>query len=234
MEQIPPQDLIKDVDLSAELPICKTLGVYWDASSDRLKVKVSIKEKPCTRRGVLSIDGQTYDPLGIIQPFLLPVRRWLQQACAMNLGWDDCIKNVPGLELDWDSWLNSLPDLERVELDRCVLPAGKTARIELHIFSDASTIGYGACAYLRTVFCDGTVTCCLIMGKSRVCPQKVVSIPRLELVAAVLAAKLSGLIRKEIELVIDEVFYWTDATVFYAILIIHHLVLKCLLLIVLN
>ena len=51
--------------------------------------------------------GQTYDPLEIIQPFLLPARRLLQQACSSKLGWDDDISNVPGLELDWGSWFVS-------------------------------------------------------------------------------------------------------------------------------
>ena len=200
LEQVPKEDLATTVNISEELPVHKTLGVYWDAAADVLKVKVSIKKKPCTRRGLLSMIGQTYDPLGIIQPFILPARRLLQQACVFKLGWDDCISDVPSLELDWECWLNSLPELERVELERCVLPAGKTSRIELHTFSDASTIGYDACTYLRTVFCDGVVSCCLIMGKSRVCPKRVLSVPRLELVAVVLAAKLSNLVRVNLKL----------------------------------
>ena len=80
-------------------------------------------------------------------------------------------------------------ELEQVELARCVLPHGQAARIELHTFADASTVGYGACTYLRVVYRNGSVHCSLILGKSRVAPLKRVSIPRLELVAAVLAAK---------------------------------------------
>ena len=55
--------------------------------------------------------------------------------------------------------------------------------------------------------------CCIVMGKSRVVPLKNISIPRLELVAAVLAVRLGNLVRKELDIIVDEVYYWTDATV---------------------
>ena len=91
LERIPPDDLVGNVSLADELPIHKTLGVFWDASTDQLKVRADVKEKPCTRRGLLSMIGQTYDPLGILQPFLLPARRLLQQVCVSKLGWDEQI-----------------------------------------------------------------------------------------------------------------------------------------------
>ena len=113
--------------------------------------------------------GQTYDPLGLIQPFLLPARRLLQQACASKLGWDDDISNVPGLESDWGCWFASLPELEQVVLARCLVPADVVTRVELHTFSDASTVGYGACTYLRSclskwygalLYSNGKISCC--------------------------------------------------------------------------
>ena len=165
LERISPEDLVGNDSLADELPVHKTLGVFWGASTDQLKVRVNVKEKPCTRRGLLSMIGQTYDPLGILQPFLLPARRLLQQACVSKLGWDEQIASVSGLERDWDCWFTSLRELERVELAQCVLPRGQTARIELHTFADASTVGYGARTYLRSVYYDGTVNCGLVFGK---------------------------------------------------------------------
>ena len=212
MEHLPDEDLVGGVRPSG-LPVHKTLGVFWDVGSDRFKVQVRIKPKPCTRRGLLSMIGQTYDPLGFLQPFLLPARQLLQQACAANLGWDDRIDCVAGLENGWEDWFASLPELERVELNRCVFSERTPSRVELHIFADASTVGYGACAYLRVLFCDGNVMCNLVFGKSRVAPLKKVSVPRLELAAAVLAAKMAKLILREIEIDVNQTFYWTDATV---------------------
>jgi len=158
-------------------------------------VRIGVTEKPCTRRGLLSMIGHTYDPLGVIQPLLLPARQLLQQACVAKLGWDDQIGVVPGLELNWEDWFKALPELSQLHLNRCILSADKKqAIIELHTFTDASTIGYGTCSYARVVFVNGSVQCYLLMGKSRVASVKRMTIPRLELVAAVIGAKLSHLI----------------------------------------
>ena len=102
---------------------------------------------------------------------------------------------------------------ERV-VDRSFTVLGKkVTRYELHTFCDANTYGYGACSYLRVLYDDSEVRCCFVMGKSRVAPLKPVSVPRLELVAAVLAAKLSGLIVREFQINLSAVYLWTDAVV---------------------
>ena len=67
LEQMPKEDLATAVNIYEELPVHKPLFVYWDVTADVLKV--NMKKKPCTRRGLLFMIGQTYDPLGIIQPF---------------------------------------------------------------------------------------------------------------------------------------------------------------------
>lgn len=56
---------------------------------------------------------------------------------------------------------------------------------ELHHFADASVSGYGECTYLRAINKPNEVHCCLVMGKSRVSPTEVTTIPRLP--AAVVA-----------------------------------------------
>jgi len=80
------------------------------------------------------------------------------------------------------------------------------------VFCDASSHGYGACAYVRVVYED-YVQCSLVIGKSGVAPLKPVTIPRLELTAAVLAAKLGTMVSRELECFLSRVVYWTDATV---------------------
>ena len=49
------------------------------------------------------------------------------------------------------------------------------------------------------------------MGRSRVSP-KPVTIPRLELTAAVVGVELKQLVRRELDLVIRDVYFWTDST----------------------
>ena len=68
-------------------------------------------------------------------------------------------------------------------------------------------------SYLRLVDCSGEIFVSLIMTKSRVSPLQDVTIPRLELVAATVSVKVANLIRRELEVKIDNGFFWTDSQV---------------------
>ena len=105
--------------------------------------------------------------------------------------------------------------MRTISVPRCFKPPGFGAvvNVQLHHFSDASEIGYGAVSYLRIVDDKGAPHCSFVLGKSRVTPLKVVSIPRLELAAAVVAVKLNCLIRNELEYPIHDTIYLTDSTV---------------------
>ena len=100
-------------------------------------------------------------------------------------------------------------------MKRCIKPGGfsKIVHISLHSFSDASELGYGESSYLRLVDEHGCIHCTLMMAKARVTPRKFVFIPRLELVAAVLAVKISTLIKKELEMEELTEYFWTDSKV---------------------
>ena len=100
----------------------------------------------------------------------------------------------------WEAWKSSLKRLEKICI-RCIEPEGFgiIKEASLHHFSDASE-GYRQSTYLRLVNVSGKIHCCLLMGKSRVTPKKYVTIPRLELVAAVLSKKIAALIRKELDI----------------------------------
>ena len=129
----------------------------------------------------------------------------------MNLGWDDPIPEE--CSEHWEAWLSELPKLENLRIQRCFQPPdfGKVVSTELHHFSDASQRGYGAVSYLRFINAEGVNHCSFVMGKSRLAPLKTITIPRLELSAAVLATKLDKSIRKEIDIPICESVFWTDS-----------------------
>ena len=93
------------------------------------------------------------------------------------------------------------------------LPGLVCERKELHVFCDASTIGYGAVYYIRTIGADQTTNCTFCMGKSQVSPLKPVSVPRLELTAATIVIKLSTFVFNQLEFEFDYVYYWTDAMI---------------------
>ena len=76
---------------------------------------------------------------------------------------------------------------------------GPIASAELHHFSDASTQGYGQCLYLRLTNGKGRIHCSFVMGKARVTPLKAVTVPRLELTAAVVSKKTSAQLQPELD-----------------------------------
>ena len=96
---------------------------------------------------------------------------------------------------------------------RCLEPKnfGAVKSVQLHIFSEGSRVGYGAVAFLRFVNACGRIHCSFVMGKARLAPIHEMTIPRLELTAAVISVKLSQIIRENRETKIHQVNYWTDS-----------------------
>ena len=108
----------------------------------------------------------------------------------------------------WLQWVQALPKLQGISIPRWFGVCKDDSHLELHCFSDASSVDYGAVCYLRVV--RGTSReCKFILGKSRVSPIKTVTIPRLELSAATLAIKLARIISKELEVEFDSVELFT-------------------------
>ncbi|XP_028417119.1 uncharacterized protein LOC114541385 [Dendronephthya gigantea] len=190
----------------------RALGVQWNITSDKFGFTIVIKDRPATRRGILSIVGSVYDPLGFAVPFILQAKLILQDLCREKLGWDDKISDV--YMKRWQAWLEDLPKLEQLAVDRCFKPAelGEISDTQLHHFADASQHGYGAVTYLKVKDKDGQVKRSFVMGKSRLAPIKPVTIPRMELSAAVVATKLDQITCQELSFPIDESFFWTDST----------------------
>ena len=63
---------LRDLDFSLNtVPVPRALGVLWDISADTFTFKVSLRKRPFTRRGVLSIINSLYDPLGLIAPVVV-------------------------------------------------------------------------------------------------------------------------------------------------------------------
>ncbi|XP_073785217.1 uncharacterized protein [Danio rerio] len=194
------------------------LGIQWSTKDDTFSFNTQLKDQPATRRGILSIVSSLYDPIGFVAPFLLKGKCILQELCQRNMEWDDSLPD--DLIPRWEEWKNTLQDLKDFTVPRCYYPSSfsKIVLTELHHFSDASNLGYGACSYLRVKSDKNEVHCCLVMAKARVAPIKIKSIPRLELAAAVVSARLSVLLKAELQMMIDQEFFWSDSQVVLAYL----------------
>ena len=201
---------MKDMDLD-KLPLERTLGVHWNVESDAFEFHVTIREKEETRRGILSMISSLYDPLGFLAPFILLAKILLQELCRKGKEWDEPVSEEDVSK--WRNWLKDLPRLSEVSIPRCFRPDNVViGTFELHNFSDASTSAYSAVTYLRMTDSEGVIHCAFVIGKSRLSPLKAITIPRLELSAAVLAVKLCQQVKAELRIPIADVIYWTDST----------------------
>nr|XP_039272687.1 uncharacterized protein LOC120346953 [Styela clava] len=195
-----------------ELPVERALGMIWNANEDTLSFSTKYTERPATRRGMLGVVNSIFDPLGIGQPVIQPMKVLMQGLCRKKLEWDDSIPTE--CEQEWLKWISELSKLKDFTIPRCFLPAnfGETTEIQIHHFSDASEKSYGAVSYIRLKNFSGQIHCSILCGKSRLIPLKGSTIPRLELCAATISARNEKFFRKELKLPIDASIFWTDST----------------------
>ena len=124
LEKIPQSDRakeVKDLDLSHDvLPVERVLGVHWNVERDEFVFKIQVKDKPLTRRGLLSIVSSIYDPLGFTAPLVLSAKIVLQDLCRRKMNWDDAIPSdcLPSVQ----RWLEELPALGQFSVGRCYKP----------------------------------------------------------------------------------------------------------------
>ena len=202
------------VEITSEV-VSKALGTCWDVTADSFyyvnRPLVDVVSN-VTQRSILKQVSSMYDPLGLITPIVLKGRMIFQAVVRLKLQWDE---PVPGPLADkWLSWLASLSDLSSLRFSRCLVPECYVDGVaELIHFSDASQAGYGACSYLRIVTHSGSIHVALIMSKGRLAPLKTVTIPRLELCAAVLAVRLDVLLRRELDIQIVRSSFFTDSAI---------------------
>ena len=111
-----------------------------------------------------------------------------------------------------------LKQVESLQIPRRIQSSGLGGMIDIsiHHFCNASERGYWQCSYIRYVNKDGLIHCSLFLGKSTVSPNKFISIPRLELTAAVLSVKVACLLRKELQIDGLKERFWSDSQVFLA------------------
>lgn len=64
---------VKNLDFD-KLPVERALGVQWNVASDQFGFSIVIKDRPTTKRDILSIVSSVYDPLGFAAAFILNVK----------------------------------------------------------------------------------------------------------------------------------------------------------------
>ncbi|CAG9137710.1 unnamed protein product [Plutella xylostella] len=205
-------DLQKNLTLSDST---SALGLGWNPSCDNLYFPVNSQDsndsdKIVTKRLILSQSLKIFDVLGILCPFTIQSKILIQKLWILKLDWNDPVPNE--LKKEWEKIRNGLLYLQQISVPRLSL-IDSPVQIELHSFSDASMLAYGACVYLRSVNVSGQVVVRLLCAKSRVSPIKQSTIPRLELCGALLAARLCQAVVESLRLSFTRLVHWCDSTV---------------------
>lgn len=212
LEQQPEQDnkCIQDPGGQHE----KVLGMWWLPQSDILTFMQKFSEEVfdemiiVTKRKILRVVMSIFDPLGLLGFFVIYAKILLQEIWRSRVTWDE---PIGADEQDkWWLWVKLLPAISNVRIPRCYGFLSSCANVQMHVFVDASINAYAALVYLRAE--EGEIIkCSLVASKTRVAPLKPVSIPKLELLAAVLGLRLANFVGSELSLRISRRVFWSDS-----------------------
>ena len=187
IEEISPVD---NPIITTAKPDAKFLGVLWNQVTDRLSTPTTkaVKELSTgtpTKRKLLRGVAAIYDCYGILAPICMNAKILFQTLWKDKIGWDE---PLVGTNLaTYESFHKLLSSSAHLSINRHL--SASTAKKEIHIFCDASKLSYGCVAYLREQV-DRKLIVSFLIAKGRVAPVRPMSIQRLELLGALLAARM--------------------------------------------
>ncbi|XP_015119829.1 uncharacterized protein LOC107043042 [Diachasma alloeum] len=195
-----------------EESVTKVLGLCWHQSSDTFQYKSrDFKTETITKRIVSSEIAQIFDPLGFIAPVVVQGKILLQDLWKLKCSWDD---PLPEEYIHrWESFRQELTELDKVAVPRWLRISPQTNDIQLHGFADASTVAMSAVVYIRTQNLNEPASTVLVCAKTKVAPIKRMTIPRLELTAALLLTQLVTSTQQMLQLDQVETHLWSDSAV---------------------
>jgi hypothetical protein len=164
----------------------KILGLQWLPSTDTFTYSVVPFNGVPSKRTILSYLARTYDAIGLVSPVTLWMKIFLQKLWLAKLNWDSTLPEP--LLKEWNCFVQSFTLLSTITIPRQV--SEQSAIKHILGFCDASEKGYAACVYLHSTYSNGDVTLQLLTSKGKVAPLSTLTIPKLELLAALLLARL--------------------------------------------
>ena len=161
----------------------------------------------------MSSIAHIFDPLGLLLAVTTTAKILLQELWKLKLSWDESIPL--NLHTTWTTYYTQLTKLNELKIPRHVI-CPNPVTVELHGFSDASSFAYGACVFIRSLDSSGQYYCNILIVKTRVAPPKQITIPRLELCAALLLAELVDKVKQSMQIDFNQIYYWCDSTIVIA------------------
>ncbi|XP_037961465.2 uncharacterized protein LOC119690459 [Plutella xylostella] len=201
--------------------VIRILGLTWDRKNDNFNVTVNLPDAPhpITKRSILSDVARLFDPFGWVSPVVITAKIMIQRLWLSNLSWDDEL-SVDLCE-EWLKYREDLTDLRMIEIPRWLQTTPRCKEVQIHGFADASSSAYAAVTYLRVVDEHDVVHVTMIASRTKVAPIKQLSIPRLELCAAVMLSEQIADVSQLLEVSHGNIFAYTDSMVVLAWLQAH-------------
>ena len=178
-----------------EQGIHKILGIEWNVNRDSFQfdiggVATAMEGSEATKRSVVRATARFFDPLGIVSPVTILFKMFAQQLCEAKASWDEPLTG--NLRKQWEYLLSILRDAKPVVVPRCLYSTTSqhTQPATLVGFCDASSKAYAAVVYLRFESEAHQFNVKFVAAKTRVAPVGSMTIPRLELLSALLLSRL--------------------------------------------
>ncbi|XP_040169907.1 uncharacterized protein LOC120904165 [Anopheles arabiensis] len=216
VHDVPEEHLDSPVQIGDRQAI-KMLGLAWCPSEDTFQLIIDndchLPVNSMTKRCLVAKIAKLYDPVGILQPVIITAKILMQNLWRDNLTWDETVP--PHALAKWNEFAAQLPVLRQLHIPRMALPS-EAENSTIYGFCDASTKAYGCAIYVRYLDGNGERRSRLLCAKSRVAPLKELTLPRLELQAALLLAELYVKIRDVFGTRVQQTRWWTDSQVVLA------------------
>ena len=197
----------------------KVLGIQWDKKEDTLvmdpsQVVSEVSAVTPTKRQVVRLTSRFYDPVGFIAPITVKLKLLCQTLCKKKLEWDATLDDQ--CKQTWLNLLHELREAEPIYIPRYYFEEvkGEIQTVSLHGFSDASAEAYAAVIYLRIESTESSYLR-LVTAKTRVAPLTRQTIPRLELLAALILTRLITHVKSALTgfLQVSYIRCWSDSKV---------------------
>ncbi|XP_071055128.1 uncharacterized protein [Onthophagus taurus] len=130
----------------------RALGLIWNNETDEFLFVLSQASETLnrlTKRSVLSFIARLYDPLGLLSPFIITAKIYMQELWILGLDWDEEFPS--DLTKNWISFLKDFHNVPAIRVPRWIGTHNNTNSVEIHGFADASVRAFGAVVYLRVV-----------------------------------------------------------------------------------
>ena len=209
------QTIAHEEKVADENEVVSLLGLHWNTTKDYLsftpKKIVLTDNSAITKRKILQNSSKIFDPLGFLSPITVCTKLLIQELWQKNMDWDEPLDQPTTSK--WNYIADDLQKAVKTTIPRCYFDHNRNDNNrlpQLHVFADASTKAYGAVVYIQ----QGNHIS-FVIAKTRVAPIKQLTLPKLELMAALVATRLAKFVITSFNGHFDDMLVnlWSDSQI---------------------